>query len=416
MQKLQAVRGTFDLFPDDTEKDLFIINAARSVAKKAGFGEISTPIFEFTDVFKRTLGDSSDIVYKEMYTFEDKSGNSLTLRPENTASVVRAFINAGLEQKLPCKFFYTGPMFRYERPQKGRQRQFQQIGMELFGHAQASAELDVILSAFMFLEEIGLKDHVTLELNTLGDQESRKAYVEALVLYFTAHKEKLSDDSKRRLQENPLRILDSKDEGDRALLVEAPKLHDYLNDVSKDMFKEVCSGLETLSIPYKINTQLVRGLDYYTHTVFEFTCDLLGAQNTVLAGGRYDGLVRQMGGGDVPAVGWAAGVERLRLLLPEQEKQQEAWVVVYLTPNEFTYALKVLHQMRQGDGVVHLSGGGSVKKQMKQASNLGRYCIMVGEDEMKDQTVSVKDMNEGTQQTIKLNDLPHLMKEKKERS
>ena len=274
-------------------------------------------MFEFTDVFARTLGDVSDIVTKEMYTFQDRGGESLTLRPENTAGVVRAFLSNGLSQHVPLKLFYRGSMFRYERPQKGRLRQFHQVGVELLGVAEPLADVEVIALGADFLGTLGLDDKVVLELNTLGDSESRLAYRGVLVEYLQAHRDRLSEDSLTRLDRNPLRVLDSKDERDRAVVTDAPLITDSLNAASREFFDELTSLLGQIGVGYHLNPKLVRGLDYYCHTTFEFTTEALGAQGAVLAGGRYDGLVEQMGGPATPGTGWAAGVERLMMLIDE---------------------------------------------------------------------------------------------------
>ncbi|MDG2204728.1 MAG: histidine--tRNA ligase, partial [Alphaproteobacteria bacterium] len=317
MAKLQPVRGTHDLIGDEARAQLAIVAAAREIADRYGYGPMSTPIFEFTDVFQRTLGDTSDIVTKEMYTFEDKGGDSLTLRPEGTAGIARAVISGGLRDKLPLKCFYNGPMFRHERPQKGRLRQFHQIGVELIGVAEPSGDVEAIALGADILDALGILSETTLELNTLGDGESRAAYRDALVAYFTGHIDRLSEDSRERLQRNPLRILDSKNADDRAVITDAPVFDDYLSDDARAFFDAVRSGLDTIGVAYTLNPRLVRGLDYYSHTAFEFTTKALGAQGTVLAGGRYDGLIETMGGPATPGVGWAAGVERLAMMLGE---------------------------------------------------------------------------------------------------
>src|SRR5437588_340073 len=272
--------------------------------------EMATPIFEFTEVFARGVGETTDIVAKEMYTFVDKGGEEVTLRPENTAGVVRAVLSNGLTQAAPLKYFYAGPMFRYERPQKGRFRQFHQIGVELLGVAQPQADIEVIALGQRILGALGIADKVVLELNTLGDPQSRAAYRDALVAYFSARLSELSEDSRRRLERNPLRILDSKDPGDQRIALEAPDFAAYLNEASRAFFARVRDDLDRVGIAYRLNPRLVRGLDYYTHTVFEFVTTDLGAQGTVLAGGRYDGLVELMGGPAMPGAGWAAGIER----------------------------------------------------------------------------------------------------------
>ncbi|HEY9536701.1 MAG TPA: histidine--tRNA ligase, partial [Kiloniellaceae bacterium] len=313
MTSLQPVRGTRDILPDEMRRHRVVVETARALAARYGYHEMATPVFEFTEVFKRTLGETSDVVTKEMYTFSIGDGEQVTLRPEATAGVARALISGGLTQSLPLKVFYNGPMFRHERPQKGRYRQFHQIDVELLGVSEPLADVEIIALGADILAALGLGEHTTLELNTLGDLESRKAYRAALVDYFSAYQDKLSADSRDRLVRNPLRILDSKDQGDRKLIEGAPLFGDYLNQQSRDFFARVLEGLDLLGIGYTLNDRLVRGLDYYTHTAFEFTTTALGAQGTVLAGGRYDGLVETMGGPSVPGIGWAAGVERLSL-------------------------------------------------------------------------------------------------------
>ena len=315
---IQPVRGTHDLIGDDMRLFRHIVDTARHTADLYGYDEMQTPIFEFSDVFHRSLGDTSDVVSKETYSFEDRGGESITLRPEFTAAIVRAFISNGYTQKLPFKAFYAGPAFRYERPQKGRQRQFHQVGVECLGADAPWHDVESILCAQQFLKtllgEETYNNHITLELNTLGDDESRDAYRKALVDYFTKHKSDLSKESQIRLEKNPLRILDSKQAEDREIVKDAPNFEDCLNATSQFWFERVTDLLDGLKCNYKISPRLVRGLDYYSHTVFEFTSDLLGSQATVLAGGRYDKLVEQMGGTAVSGVGWASGVERLKIV------------------------------------------------------------------------------------------------------
>ena len=314
MEKLQPPRGTADLLPQEMATQRYILDTARAISQRYGFAEMATPMFEFTEVFARPLGETSDVVAKETYSFTDRGGAGLTLRPEGTAGVVRALISGGLTQNLPQKFFYGGAMFRYERPQKGRMRQFHQIGVELLGVHDAVGDAEIITLGAMILAELGVAEQCVLHINTLGDAASRGAYRQALVDYLTPLRKKLSADSQRRLEANPLRILDSKDAGDRALLAEAPRLENYLNAESKAHFDSVLKFLDAEGVKYQINPHLVRGLDYYTHTSFEFITEALGAQGTVLAGGRYDGLAGMLGGADVAGVGWAAGIERLAML------------------------------------------------------------------------------------------------------
>ena len=297
MAKLQPVRGTHDLLPEDCLRHRRVTEVFRGLALRFGFGEIATPIFEFSEVFKRTLGETSDVVTKEMYSFTDRGGDEITLRPENTAGIARAFISGGLSQHLPLKFFASGPMFRYERPQKGRLRQFHQLDVEILGVPEPLADIEVIALADQLLRDLGVAGDTTLELNSLGDEDSRAAYRAALVEYFNDHRSALSTDSLLRLDRNPLRILDSKDLGDREVITDAPIMGDYLNTASKDFFAKVKDGLGVLRVNYDLNSRLVRGLDYYTHTAFEFTTGTLGAQGAIIAGGRYDGLIETMGGG-----------------------------------------------------------------------------------------------------------------------
>jgi len=315
LAKIKAIRGMNDILPDQTPVWQYLENAVKSVLSSYGYSEIRMPIVEQTELFKRSIGEVTDIVEKEMYTFEDRNGESLTLRPEGTACCVRAGEEHGLLFNQAQRFWYQGPMFRYEKPQKGRYRQFHQIGVETFGMAGAEIDAEVILLSARLWKQLGIADAVTLQLNTLGSNEARAEYREALVEYLSARKEQLDEDSQRRLESNPLRILDSKDEGTQKLLDDAPVLSDFLDEESKEHFATLCSTLDNAGISYEVNPRLVRGLDYYCKTVFEWVTDKLGAQGTVCAGGRYDGLVKQMGGKPTPAVGFAMGVERLILML-----------------------------------------------------------------------------------------------------
>jgi histidyl-tRNA synthetase len=312
---LQPVRGTRDIIGEDSARHLHVVETARRITSLYGFSEWQTPIFEDTAVFSRTLGETSDVVTKEMYTFDDRGGDSITLRPEGTAGVCRALITNGLTQTLPQKVFYQGPMFRYERPQKGRYRQFSQIGIELLGPSTPLADAEVIACGWQILNELGIAKDVILNINTLGDAESRDNYRAALVAYFTEHAESLSPDSKTRLEKNPLRILDSKDEGDKKRVADAPLIYAHLSKSAAAFYDGLKSALTAFGVPFTENPRIVRGLDYYNHTAFEFVTTALGAQGTVLAGGRYDGLVEQMGGRPVPGIGWAAGIDRLAMLL-----------------------------------------------------------------------------------------------------
>ena len=403
MSTLQPVRGTHDLLPAEMRRHRHVTETARAVAERYGYLLMATPIFEFTEVFKRTLGEATDIVTKEMYTFEMREGESITLRPENTASVCRAYMSNGLQQELPLKFFYAGPMFRHERPQKGRQRQFHQIGVELFGVPEPAGDVEIIACGQRILAELGLADRITLELNTLGDPESRKAYRAALVDYFGQHLTDLSEDSRERLERNPLRILDSKDAGDRKVVAGAPSFADYLTPAAADFFAAVKAGLDQLGIAYTLNPRLVRGLDYYCHTAFEFTTEHLGAQGTVMGGGRYDYLVETMGGPATAGVGWAAGVERLAMMLLAEPAAPRPFALVPIGPAAEAAAPKLAEELRAAGLAVDLGFSGKTGKRMKRADKLGApAAILVGDDELAAGEATVKDLASGQQQRVAL--------------
>ena len=355
---------------------------------------MATPIFEFTDVFARTMGETSDVVNKEMYSFNDRGDESITLRPEFTAGIVRALISNGLQQNLPLKLFTTGPVFRYERPQKGRQRQFHQLNCEFFGNPSPIADVEVILMAADLLKALGIE--AELHINSLGDVGSRAAHREALVAYFSKYKNDLSDDSKVRLEKNPLRILDSKDEGDKKLSVDAPKLADSLNEESKKFFDEVVNSLATSNQQLTTNPNLVRGLDYYNHTVFEFKSSSLGAQDTILAGGRYDGLVTQMGGSPTPAVGWGAGIERLMLLSEIAPKNREITVVIL---EDKSAALDIAQKLRAQGKTVEIAQQNNIGKALKKADNIGASFAILHNNEGK---LVERNLKTGEQKEISL--------------
>ena len=403
MPSLQPVRGTHDLLPEDMRRYRRVVETARAVAERYGYLEMATPIFEFSEVFKRTLGDTSDIVTKEMYSFTDRGGEQLTLRPEGTASVVRALISEGLAQHLPLKYFYSGPMFRYERPQKGRLRQFHQTGVELLGVAQPQGDVEIIAVGAAILRELGALDRTVLEINTLGDSESRSAYRRVLVDYLKGHLSRLSKESVDRLERNPLRILDSKDEGDQALVADAPVYTDYLNAASRSFFDAVKQGLDAIGIPYQINPRLVRGLDYYCHTCFEFTAAELGAQKTVLAGGRYDGLVETMGGPPTPGVGWASGIERVGMMLREPPPETRPVALIPVGDAAAIPALKLTEELRRAGLAVDLGFSGNVKKRMARADKIGAVAaVILGDDELAKGVATLRDLQSGTQEQVPL--------------
>ena len=392
--------------PEETRRQRRVVDTTRELAARYGYLEMSTPIFEFTEVFRRPLGETSDVVSKEMYTFSDRGGEELTLRPEATAAVCRAFLSAGLTQQLPVKLFCHGPMFRYDRPQKGRWRQFHQINVELLGIPEPVGDVEIIALAAHIIEELGVLGHTTLELNTLGDRASRAAYRDVLVDYFSDHRDQLSSDSQERLTRNPLRILDSKDKGDRKISAGAPVLSDYLNAESVDFFAKIKQDLDALGIAYQLSPRLVRGLDYYTHTIFEFTTTALGAQGSVLGGGRYDGLIELLGGPATPGVGWAGGIERLAMLLDAAPAAAPPIAVVPIGPAAQDAALSLTQNLRRAGYAVDLGFIGNTGKRMKRANKLSaRAAILLGEDELAQNAATVRDLESGEQELIPLDAL-----------
>lgn len=406
MASLQPIRGTHDILAEDHRLYRLVMETAYEIAARYGYQEHSTPIFEFTDVFARTLGDTSDIVTKEMYTFADRNGESLTLRPEYTAGICRMFISNGMTQQLPLKVFCRGPMFRYERPQKGRQRQFHQIDAEILGVAEPLADIEVIALGAHILEALGLMDQVKLELNTLGDSESRAAYRKRLVEYFNDFRGKLSEESLIRLGKNPLRILDSKDKGDRVIVKGAPLMSETLNALSEDFFGQVKQGLESVGVAYHIEPHLVRGMDYYCHTAFEFTTDTLGAQGAVLAGGRYDGLIETMGGPRTPGIGWAAGVERLSMMVGDTPEAPRPIVVIPVGADQASKALIITQRLRKAGLNVNLGFSGNVKKRLNRANKVNAVAaLLIGEDELAKGVATLRDMETGEQYEAPLSSL-----------
>ncbi len=408
---LQPVRGTHDLIGRDCAAYQHVVDVAARVAGCYGFAPIMTPVFENSDVFHRTLGDTSDVVSKETYSFTDRGGESITLRPEFTAGVARAFISNGLQQHVPCKYFYAGAAFRYERPQKGRMRQFHQIGVELLGAPEVQADIEIIALGAQVIAALGLSEQVTLELNSLGDGPSRAAYRTALVTYLQAHKDQLSDDSLTRLAKNPLRVLDSKAPQDKAVVANAPSMHAFFNDGANAFFAQLCAGLDALGIAYTHNPNLVRGLDYYSHTVFEFTTQALGAQNTVLAGGRYDGLIELMGGQPTAGIGFAAGVERLMALIEETNAASlpaptRPIVLVPLGDAAEAQALHIAYRLRGAGFVIEQAYKGNMSKRLKKANQQNALAaIILGEDELKNGVASLRIFDSSEQRNVPLDDL-----------
>ncbi|MCP1339211.1 histidine--tRNA ligase [Idiomarina sp. M1R2S28] len=403
---IQAIRGMNDLLPEQSPAWQQVEAVIRRVAASYGYSEIRMPVLESTQLFKRSIGEVTDIVEKEMYTFDDRNGESVTLRPEGTASCVRAGNQHGLLYNQIQRLWYMGPMFRYERPQKGRYRQFHQFGIETFGLDSADADAEVILLSARLWREFGIADQVELQLNSLGSNEARANYRNALKAYLSGYESELDEDSKRRLESNPLRILDSKDENTQKILEGAPSLSEYWDAESKEHFEQLTARLEAAGISYTLNERLVRGLDYYNRTVFEWVTTALGAQGTVCAGGRYDGLVEQLGGKATPAVGFAMGMERLVLLLQEQGKLTPRRVVdAYLMPlgeEAELNAPRIAEQLRNELPELRLvshCGGGSMKKQMKKADKSGaQVALIIGADEIAQQQVTVKPLRTAEEQ------------------
>ena len=412
MDKLRTVRGVNDLLPEVLVKHNKVIEDALKISNQYCYSQIETPIFEFSEIFIKPLGISSDIVTKENYIFRDRSDDELMLRPEGTSGVVRAFLNAGLIQDIPKRFSYFGPMFRYERPQKGRLRQFKQFGVECLGLSNPMADVEVISLGKNFLQKLDLLNSTSLKINSLGDAESRSNYRKALLEYLNDYKTELSQDSLKRLSQNPLRILDSKNENDKKILANAPNILDYLNQESRQRFHKVTEGLDVLGIKYCIDKNLVRGLDYYCHTAFEFITKELGAQGTVLAGGRYDGLSKMLGGPDVPGVGWAAGIERLSLLIPSHFTSNPDVVLIGVS-EEFNFLLLPLMQQLINEAFrVEVLYAGNISKKLKRANKIkASFAIILGEEEVKMKVLKLKNLVTGSQEHMSIDKAVKIIKE-----
>ncbi|WP_317419058.1 MULTISPECIES: histidine--tRNA ligase [unclassified Morganella (in: enterobacteria)] len=409
--KIQSVRGMNDYLPADTAVWQRIENTLKRILTSYGISEIRTPIVEHTPLFQRAIGEVTDVVEKEMYSFQDREENvSLTLRPEGTAGCVRAGIEKGLLYNQEQRLWYIGPMFRHERPQKGRYRQFHQLGAEIFGLSGPDIDAELIMMTARWWRELGIAEHVTLELNSIGSLQARANYREALVVFLEQHKDKLDEDCKRRMYTNPLRVLDSKDKVVQELLNDAPALFDYLDEESKIHFDGLCAILDAAGIQYRINQRLVRGLDYYNRTVFEWVTTALGSQGTVCAGGRYDGLVEQLGGHNTPAVGFAMGLERMVLLVQAVNPDfvsETAVTDIYLASfgeGSQVAAMMLAEQIRDSLPDVRIMtnyGGGNFKRQLSRADKNGaRIALILGEDEIANGTVTVKELATGEQQTL----------------
>jgi histidyl-tRNA synthetase len=377
MTPVQPVRGTQSLLGEDADRLAAVVAAFDRVRRLFGFKRVEVPTIEQTAVFARTIGETTDVVSKEMYSFEDRGGDSITLRPEFTAGICRAFLSEGWQQHVPLKLATHGSAFRYERPQKGRFREFHQLDAEIIGTAEPQADVEILSLGYRLLRELGIADGITLELNTLGDPETRDAWRSALVDYFQSHRGKLSEDSVARLERNPLRILDSKDPNDRAVSADAPNVDQYLTAKAADFFAAVTAGVDAAGVPWTRNPRLVRGLDYYRHTAFEFVTDRLGAQGTVIAGGRYDGLIETLGGPHTPAIGWAAGIERLAMMIDAPPAETLDVVIVLDDDRAQTAGAKVLTHLRARGLASDIIATGSPRKRFDRAVKRGANEILI---------------------------------------
>ena len=408
---LAPLRGMKDLLPHEWRIAKHIENIALQTGKLYGYEGFSTPILESASVFDRTLGDTSDVVSKEMYCFTDKKGRLVALRPEFTASIMRAVISNGLKHKLPLKLFSSGPLFRYDRPQEGRQRQFHQVNFEYIGALGSYSDAETIALATHFLSNLGILEDITLELNSLGCSETRKSYQTALVAYFKNYLSDLSTDSKQRLEQNPLRILDSKDENDRLISKDAPVISDFYSNEAKEYFTQVRHHLGNLGVNYVINPKLVRGLDYYSHTTFEFTTSKLGAQSTVLAGGRYDGLAQLMGEDEIPAIGFAAGIERLAMICKFSLEQERPTYIIPIGNECLDYSILLINQLRKINISAIIEFDGKIGKRLQAAvSANAKYVIFIGTQELNTNSYKLKDLDTGVEQTVTIAEMLKVVK------
>lgn len=398
-----AVRGTQDMYGETQERFAHVIDTFNRVRRLYGFKGVEVPVIEPTAVFARSLGETTDVVSKEMYSFDDRGGDSVTLRPEFTAGIARAYLTNGWQQHAPMKIATSGPLFRYERPQKGRYRQFHQIDAEVIGASEPLADVELLCFADQLLKELGIDSGVVLTLNTLGDGDSRDAWRAALIEHFAAHRAQLSEDSVDRLDRNPLRILDSKDARDKTVVETAPGIDDYLTSEARDFFAAVTGGLDAAGVAWTRNSRLVRGLDYYRHTAFEFVTNRLGAQGTVIGGGRYDGLIEALGGPATPAVGWAAGIERLAMLVDAPESDAPDVVLVPLGDAAALRASGLIAELRRAGIAADMGYKGNMKKRMQRADASGaKRVIILGDDEIDRGEVTLKDLKTGEQRPVAL--------------
>ena len=399
----QPVRGTQSLLGEDADRFHAVVDAFDRVRRLFGFRRVEVPVIEPTTVFARTIGETTDVVSKEMYTFEDRGGEQITLRPEFTAGICRAYLSEGWQQFAPLKVATHGPAFRYERPQKGRFRQFHQLDAEVIGAAEAAADVELLAFGDQLLRELGIHEGVTLQLNTLGDSETRDAWRSALVEHFDSHRSSLSADSRARLDRNPLRILDTKDPKERPIADAAPSIDDFLTGEASDFFAQVTAGLDAAGVQWTRNPRLVRGLDYYRHTAFEFVTDRLGAQGTVIAGGRYDGLVEALGGPHTPAVGWAAGIERLGMMIDLPAPEAPDVAVVPLGEKAEAEAQAIVAGLRREGVAADMAYRGNMKKRLSRANASGaKYALILGDDELERGEAQLKNLATGEQKAVSL--------------
>jgi histidyl-tRNA synthetase len=399
----QPVRGTQSLLGEEADRFHAVVEAFDRVRKLFGFKRVEVPVIEHTAVFARTIGETTDVVSKEMYTFEDRGGEMITLRPEFTAGICRAYLSEGWQQFAPLKLAVHGPAFRYERPQKGRFRQFHQLDAEVIGAGEPAADVEILSLGDQLLRELGIHEDVTLQLNTLGDGETREAWRAALVEHFEAHRGSLSEDSLTRLERNPLRILDTKDPSERPIADAAPSIDDYLTSEAADFFAQVTVGLDAAGVKWTRNPRLVRGLDYYRHTAFEFVTDRLGAQGTVIAGGRYDGLVESLGGPRTPAIGWAAGIERLGMMIAPPASETATVAIIPLGEKAEAFAGTVLAGLRREGVAADMAYRGNMKKRLSRANASGaKYALILGDNELESGEAQLKDLTTGEQRAVSL--------------
>ena len=411
MSKIQPVRGTRDLIGNELLLYKYIRKVITEMADNYDYNEIDTPIFENSELFKKPLGELSDVVLKEMYSFEDRNQSYLTLRPEYTIPKIRASVTNHLLSHLPVRLFGVGSMFRRERPQKGRNRQFNQINFEILGTNDMAADVELILLADDILKKIFLNKKIKLVINSLGEKDTLKKFKHYLSVYFKKNKSKLSIDSLNRIESNPLRILDSKNKNDNDVSQEAPKISDFYSEEAKNKFEDIKNLLTNYSVEFEVNHSLVRGLDYYCHTVFEFKSNELGSQDTLIGGGRYDGLTKTLGGPDIPGVGWAGGVERIMMLIEKDIKVQQKIHLVVMKEDFRSYGLDILNKLRKNNIPVFFDYKYNLKKSLSFANNVNaRYAIIIGEEEVKKHSYTIKDLKKNTQKTILLDPLISLLK------